>query len=78
MGRDRDEFSGRYNREYDVGDFVEALKDLESASTSQVAEEVGCSRDLAYRRLKELKENGVVSAELIGGNYRWSVKSNED
>jgi DNA-binding Lrp family transcriptional regulator len=78
MGPERDEYSGRYNREFELSDFIAALQKTGPASTSKVAEEVGCSRDLAYRRLKELEEEGAVSGELIGGNYRWSVDTSEN
>lgn len=73
MGPERDEYSGRYNREFELSEFISALEEIGPTSTSNIAESVGCSRDLAYRRLKELEEEGAVSGELIGGNYRWSV-----
>jgi DNA-binding Lrp family transcriptional regulator len=78
MCPERDEYSGRYNREFELSDFVSALQEIGPTSTSKIAEEVGCSRDLAYRRLKELEDEGIVSGELIGGNYRWSVDRSED
>lgn len=53
--------------------FLEAVNDLEQATTSKVAEEVGCSYDLAYRRLKELEGNGDVEAVTVGNAYLWSL-----
>lgn len=71
MGRDRDEYSGRFTREYNLVDFVKAVKKLAPASTLEIAEEIGCSRDLAYHRLKELDENGAVNGKVVGGTYHW-------
>jgi len=77
MDRDRDEYSGRYTREYTDGDFVRAVKEQGSCSTTDVANHVGCSSDLAYRRLKELTAEGEIESEKVAGNYRWFC-NNED
>ena len=50
--RERDNRLGRFTPEYDLKDFVEAVEKLERASTQDVADELGCSYDLAYRRPK--------------------------
>lgn len=77
MVPDRDDYSGRYTREYEDAEFVDAVERLSGASTADVAEAVGCSRDLAYRRLNELAEEGPVEGEMIGRTYRWTI-TNED
>lgn len=77
MGRDRDEYSGRFTQEFSDEDFVRAVKDLSSCSTTDVADHVGCSSDLAYRRLAKLAEEGRIDSEKVAGNYRWFFK-NED
>lgn len=77
MGRDRDEYSGRFTPEYSDDEFVQAVKQLESCSTSDVAEYLGCSSNLAYRRLTELDNDGRISSENVAGNYRWFY-NNED
>lgn len=71
MGNDRDEYSGRFTREFSDDNFVQAVKELESCSTSEVADHVGCSSDLAYLRLKELAAAGQINSEMVAGNYRW-------
>lgn len=71
MGRERDNFSGRYTTEFPLSNFVEAVEILGLASTRDVAEEVGCSYDLAYRRLKKLREEGEVEGKKIGNTYHW-------
>jgi len=77
MGRDRDEYSGRFNREYPVSQFKEAVENSEGLSTNEVAEKVGCSQKLAYRRLKELEESGEIEANLVGGSYQWKPKESK-
>lgn len=69
--RERDNRSGRYTTEFDIEDFAEAVEKLEFASTRGVANEVGCSYDLAYRRLKELRDDGVVDGRKMGNTYHW-------
>jgi AraC-like DNA-binding protein len=73
MGRERDDYSGRFTRQYSDADFIQALEELESSSTSTVASHLGCSSNLAYRRLAELAEEGRVGSEDVAGNYRWFV-----
>jgi predicted ArsR family transcriptional regulator len=78
MPKDRDDFSGRYTREYPVKDFQAAVEDSEDGlSTQEVADIVGCSRDLAYHRLKELEEDGVVEANLVGGSFQWKPRGED-
>ncbi|EMA37162.1 hth domain-containing protein [Halobiforma nitratireducens JCM 10879] len=67
----RDDFSGRYTTEFPLSDFIEAIESLGLASTQDIAEEVGCSYDLAYRRLKELREKGEIEGRKIGNTYHW-------
>ncbi len=77
MGRDRDEYSGRFTQEYTDEDFVRAVEKLGSCSTKEVADHVECSSDLAYRRLTELASEGRIGSEKVAGNYRW-FSTNED
>jgi len=77
MGRDRDEYSGRFTQEYTDEDFVRAVEELVSCSTTEVADHVGCSSDLAYRRLTELASESRIDSEKLAGNYRW-FSTNED
>lgn len=70
MPKDRDE-TGRFSREYEDEQFLSAVASLSVASTQSVADEVGCSYDLAYRRLQELEERGEISVEKVGGSFVW-------
>ena len=71
MARDRDEETGQFNEEYSEEDFLSAVSDIETATTKKVAEEVGCSYDLAYRRLLALLEEGKVEKTQVGGSFVW-------
>ena len=69
---DRDEDSGQFTEEYDKIDFLDAVETLETPTTNNVAEYVGCSYDLAYRRLKSLENEGVVRVNEVGSSFLWS------
>jgi len=69
---DRDD-GGQFTEEYEDEAFLSAIEGLTVASTQSVADEVGCSYDLAYRRLKALKEDGDVSKEEVGGSFVWTL-----
>lgn len=70
MAKERDE-TGKFNREYEDDEFISAVASLSVASTQAVADEVGCSYDLAYRRLQDLEEQGQISVEKVGGSFVW-------
>ena len=73
MPRDRDE-DGRFQKEYADEEFIEAIDSLDVAGTSNIAEEVGCSYNLAYIRLHELKEEDILDRESIGPSFVWKLK----
>lgn len=50
-GRDN---HGRYTAEYDDKEILEAVEEHEPASTREIADAVGCSRQNADRRLRQL------------------------
>ena len=68
MDEDRDD-EGKYTEEYPDSQFIQAVESLPVASTQNVAEEVGCSYDLAYRRLAELFGQGELNREEVGGSF---------
>lgn len=70
----RDE-SGRWNPEFEDDDFIDAVDSLAVAGTQNVSTEVGCSYDLAYRRLKQLEEDGTVVSEKVGGSFVWLLNA---
>lgn len=70
MGDQRDE-DGRFRETYSEEAFLSALNEVEVASTQNVADAVGCSYDLAYRRLKEMEDDGLVRHEDVGNSFVW-------
>lgn len=68
----RDDDSGEFTDQYPRQEFIEAVRELEMATTTKVAEYVGCSYDLAYRRLHEFEEEGEISKTDVGGLFIWS------
>ncbi|WP_327052313.1 transcriptional regulator [Halomicrococcus gelatinilyticus] len=72
MAPQRDEESGEFTDQYPRQKFIEAVEELEIATTPKVAEYVGCSYDLAYRRLHEFDEEGAVTKTDAGGVFIWS------
>jgi len=72
-GKDRDENSGKYTTSYPDTAFIEALRKLDGmGGTSEIAEEVGCTRRTAYTRLRSLEENGQVVSRKIGNSVVWT------
>ncbi|MFB6177843.1 MAG: transcriptional regulator [Halobaculum sp.] len=62
---------GRFDQQYTRSSFFDAVESLSVASTQSVADSVGCSYDLAYRRLKQLESEGEVVHENVGGSFVW-------
>jgi hypothetical protein len=71
--RDRDEDSGRFTEQYPENAFLEAIERLDTATTTKIAEEVGCSYDLAYRRLNSLLSEEKVERKQVGPSFVWST-----
>ena len=72
MTADRDDDSGKFTEKYPREAFLQAVNTLDNATTAQVADEVGCSYDLAYRRLMGLEEEGKITQTEIGSSFVWS------
>jgi predicted transcriptional regulator len=68
---ERDPKSGKLTEQYPDEDFLEAVTGLEPASTSEVADEVGCSRRNADVRLRRLEEDGLVESKMAGNSLIW-------
>lgn len=73
-GKERDNESGKYTASYTDSDFVNAIDALdEIAITSEIADEVGCTRRTAYTRLKSLEKEGSVESRQVGNSLIWIV-----
>jgi len=69
--RDRDEETGKFSQQYEQQSFLEAIENLDNPTTMAIAESVGCSYDLAYRRLNSLEDEELVVKDEIGGTFLW-------
>jgi DNA-binding MarR family transcriptional regulator len=73
-GKDREKESGKYTTSYPDSSFLRAIEELGGmAGTSEIAEEVGCTRRTAYTRLNSLEENNQVNSRKVGNSLVWSV-----
>jgi predicted transcriptional regulator len=68
---EQDKETGRISQQYSDEQFIEVVKNSSPASTSEVAEGVGCSSDNAYRRLKTLEEAGEINSKMAGNSLIW-------
>lgn len=73
-GKNRDKESGKYTTSYPDSRFLTAIANLNGfAGTSEIAEEVGCTRRTAYTRLMELEEEGKIESKKVGNSLIWKV-----
>jgi len=72
--RARDDETQQFNQEYTNDDFLDAVRECAVASTPNVADEIGCYRKTALRRLEKLEEQGEVGHETVSGSAKvWYV-----
>lgn len=75
---DRDEDTGRYVEEYPPELFLDALDELSGAGgTQEVADEVGCKYDIAYKKLRQLEEKGRIAVRKVGNANLWMLVDEE-
>jgi predicted transcriptional regulator len=72
-GRDRDEESGKFTESYPPKDFLQALDELGSAGTTDIADLVGCDRRTAYLKLQSLEKEGKVQSQKVGNALLWEL-----
>lgn len=53
--------------------YLEAIRENEPASTKEVAESVGVTRQGADYRLRELEKDGIVQSKMVGNSLIWMV-----
>lgn len=76
---ERDENTGRYVEEYPPELFVDALQELDgTAGTQEVADEAGCKYDIAYKKLRMLSEEGVITSRKVGNANLWMLVDDEE
>jgi predicted ArsR family transcriptional regulator len=70
MGKDRDE-SGKFTEVVPDDDLIAFLQETEGVSTVEVADHFGYERPTAYRRLRNLEDEGQVESREIGNSLLW-------
>jgi predicted transcriptional regulator len=60
-------------RQFADADFLDAVEKHNPASTSEVADEVGCTRRNADMRLKKLADKGKVKRKKIAASQVWTL-----
>lgn len=68
---DVDDDTGQIAEKYPDSAFLQAVDELEPASTSEVAGAVGCTRRNADIRLRKLADAGKVKNKKIGNSLSW-------
>jgi predicted transcriptional regulator len=66
-----DDEDGR--REYPESQFIRAIGQGDTPTTTDVAEYVGCTSQAALYRLNNMEDEGVVTSELIGNTKVWRM-----
>ena len=54
-------------------EYFRAIREHAPASTMEIAEAVGVTRQGADYRLRQLREKGKVDAQMIGNSLVWSM-----
>lgn len=68
----QDESSGRFTESYSDEAFIDALDELGgAASTSDVADELGCPHRTALDRLGKLDDADAISSRMVGRSKLW-------
>ena len=67
---DEEKQSHRYSDE----DVIEAVRNVDTATTKAIADELGCSRSGAYQRLTQLRDEDRVSSTEVGNSLLWSAE----
>lgn len=68
---EQDQESGKIEERYPDQEFLDAVEDHEPASTSEVADAVGCSRRNALNRLNTLEDADQIRSKDVGRSFVW-------
>ena len=64
--------SGRFAPEVPNEEFFDAFRELGgSAGTQDIADEVGCIYDTAYKRLRRFEDEGIVTRRKVANANLW-------
>jgi hypothetical protein len=76
-GAERDDDSGQYTETYPAERFVDAIAELDDmVGTQDVADHVGCSYETAYKKLRQLEDDGTIESKKVANARVW-LRSDE-
>lgn len=75
---DRDDKSGRFRQEFTDSEFLEAVRNHDLPTTTDVSEQVGCKYRTAYERLNRLEDSGQLRSRKIGNSLVWSETEGDE
>lgn len=76
MGENRNDH-GQFESEHSDSDVLAAVDANTPAATSEVANDLGISRQAADYRLRQLRDEGRVEAKKIGASLVWFTTDSE-
>ncbi|MFC6723779.1 winged helix-turn-helix domain-containing protein [Halobium palmae] len=59
-------------REYSDDDFLTAIQEG-NQTAGEIADHLGCTRQAAHYRLKQLRDEGRVESDEVGNQLLWSI-----
>lgn len=75
MKRERDERTGEFVETYPPSKFIDAIESLSgSATTQEIADEVGCAYRTAHAKLSNMREEDLVISRRVGRSILWSLE----
>lgn len=74
----RDTDSGKFQEKYSDREFIEALRELGSGGTNDVANKLDCPYRTTYDRLTALEESGEIETKQVGRTNFWEVSEPGD
>ena len=63
---------------YDESEYLDAIRQHTPATTKEIADAVGVTRQGADYRLRKMREDGLVKGDLVGNTLIWSVTDGVD
>lgn len=75
---ERDEETGEFTETFSHQEFLDSLHHLSgSASTQEVADEVGCAYRTAHKKLTQLEEEGEIESRSVGSAKLWQLSRSQ-
>ena len=62
---------------HDEEEYLDAIREHSPASTKEIADAVGVTRQGADYRLRKLEQDNKVTAKMVGNSLVWMVADNE-